>query len=303
MNPDSSQNQITFPVLKILSGSHKGKQFRLLSSEITLGRHSDCDVIFKNQPGCSDYHAKIQKKEDAYWITSLDPANPVLINKKIISSQQLNPNDKINIGSVVLLFTAKKSLPSQNLSAPHVSQKKSKSPLTPPRIIMGTVLLLGLFLFISNPEKEMAERQKLHIKTEAEILKQVEKLQEENEESTKQTTLTNKEKAAQVAFIKGFRDYRKGYFHRALKQFQHCLTLDKKDPLCRRYVRKSEVHIDNLIQKKIRLGNAYKKNGQYDACQAAFKSVEVMIQDPGDPIYKEVVANRKACEIQLKNKI
>ena len=37
--------------------------------------------------------------------------------------------------------------------------------------------------------------------------------------------------------------------------------------------------------------------------EAAFKSVEIMIQDSRSLIYKEARENRKLCEIQLENKI
>ena len=67
----------TTPVLQILSGSHKGKQFRLMAPEITLGRHSDCDVVFKDNPSCSRYHARIKNEKGVYTIESLAKENPV----------------------------------------------------------------------------------------------------------------------------------------------------------------------------------------------------------------------------------
>ena len=95
------------PVFQILTGSHKGKQFRLLSSRITIGRHRDCDVIFKDNVNCSKYHARIKKKEGSYLIESLDLKNPVLINGKTVSSQVLKQRDKVTIGDTQLLFVEK----------------------------------------------------------------------------------------------------------------------------------------------------------------------------------------------------
>ena len=94
-------------VLQILSGNHKGKQFRLLFSQITLGRHSDCDLVFKDNPGCSRYHARIKYKEGLYTIESLNLENPVLINNKAISSHVFKAKDKINIGNIEMLFLDK----------------------------------------------------------------------------------------------------------------------------------------------------------------------------------------------------
>ena len=303
-NSPSPPTQPGSPVLKILSGPHKGKQFRLLSSQITIGRHSDCDVIFKDNTSCSRQHARIEKKDNSYIIESLNPKNPVFINKKAVSSQVLKPKDKITIGNVEMLFLDN-SLPvfpsKQPLNSVR-SGKPKKKWLTPPRLILIVVFIAGLFLFLSGDKKEKLAEQ-LNLRTEADVLEEVEELEGAIEEEKERQSLNSMQKAARVAFIKGFRDYGKGYFQRALQMFRHCLTLEKNSSLCQSYSRKSEVQIDKLIQKKIRLGNAYKKNKQYEACTAAFKSVEIMIKDSKSAVYKEVRANRKLCEIQLENQI
>ena len=302
--PDSFKTANTAPVLQILSGSHKGKQFRLLSPRITLGRHSDCDVIFKNNSSCSKYHARIKKEKNSYLIESLDPKTPVLVNKKPVAVSVLKPKDKITIGNVEMLFVEK------NLSIPAVANSQAFSKpkrikqniLTPPRFILALVLIGSVFLMVSK-DKKAVKQEKLNVKTESEILKEVEAIQALNKKESDKKALNTQEQAARVAFIEGFRDYRKGYFHRALRMFQHCLTIHKTNPLCRSYVRKARIQIDKLIQKKVRLGNSYKRNKQYEACQAVFKSVEIMVQDSNSAIYKEAIANKKLCETQLKNQI
>lgn len=292
------------PAIQILTGSHKGKQFRLLSSQIVIGRDSECDVVFRNNPHCSRYHARIQKKDGAYLIESLDPKNPILVNKKPVAAKLLKSKDKINIGNTKMLFVAD-SPPTAMRPSKSSARKKhaGKGGLTPPRLILAMLCVGALFLLLSKNETKTAERKTIDIRTEADILKEVESIKELDEEEKKNQQALPKEKAARVAFIKGFRDYGKGYFDRALKMFQHCLTLDKVNPLCQSYSRKSKIQIDRLIQKKIRLGNAYKKNKQYEACKAAFKSVETMIRDSKSAVYKEAVANKKLCETHLKNQI
>lgn len=297
--PGQLIKQTEAPVLRILTGSNKGKQFRLLSSSITIGRHYDCDVIFKDDPKCSRQHAKIKKEEGIYLIESLNPTNLVLVNKKPITTHTLKSKDKITIGNVEMLFLEKSAPAPIKQVQP---SKVKKNWLNPPRLILLIACIAGAALYFSEDKKTNTE-EKLSIKTEAEILKEVEDIESLNKEEDEKKALSSQEKAAKTAFIKGFRDYRKGYFHRALKIFQHCLTLNKANVLCQSYTRKSKTQIDILIQKKIRLGNAYKKNKQYEACRAAFKSVEIMIQDSKSPVYKEASANKKLCEIQLKNKI
>ncbi len=294
----------TTPAFKILSGSHKGKQFRLLSSKITIGKDRECDVILRDNSKCSKYHARVKQENGSYIIKSLDLKNPVLINNKPISAQVLKQKDKVTIGDVQFLFieAAPVNLPSSGIkSKPKKKTRGKQRWLTPPRLILIILLMIGVFLLTSEDKKE--EKAALDLRTEADVLEEVEKLAKENEQAKKAQTLSPQVKAARVAFIKGFRDYRKGYFYRALKMFRHCLTLHKTNTLCQSYSRKSTVQIERLIQRKIRLGKSYQANKQYEACRAVFKSVEIMIQDSRNPVYKEARQNKRLCEIQLENKI
>ena len=165
------------------------------------------------------------------------------------------------------------------------------------------LLLEGLFLLLSEDPAKQKEDKNIKLTTEADILNQVEELKKQNEEESKNLSLNFKQESSRTAFISGFRDYRKGYFNRAIKLFKHCSMLDKGNELCHRYELKSQSQIEKLIQKKIRLGNSYKANKQYKACEAVFKSVEKMILDSSKPIYKEVKAKKLSCSLYLRNKI
>ena len=291
-------------ILKITSGSYKGKQLKLLRSGLKLGRASDCDVIFKDDPSCSRYHAEIQRHEDSFLIQSLNSKNPVLLNKQKIESQVLKPGDNIQIGAVQMTFLEQDSAQAFMANKPPSSSYKQKKKfLNPPRIILILFLLGGAFLYFSEDSTQKKEDKQLHLKTESDILEQVEKIKEQNEEDLETLTLEFKQVESRTAFISGFRDYRKGYFLRALKMFKHCSMLDKGNELCRRYELKSNVQIEKLIQRKVRLGNSYKANKQYKACEAVFKSVELMVQDTNRVIYKDARAKRQSCALHLRNKI
>ena len=170
-------------------------------------------------------------------------------------------------------------------------------------MILILILLAGAYLFFYEQGTKSQVDKELQLKTEADILKQVEDLEKQTEEEAKNLKMTFKQESSRTAFISGFRDYRKGYFQRALKQFRHCSMLDKGNDLCLRYELKSNVQIEKLIQKKIRLGNSYKANKQYKACEAVFKNLETMILDIKSPVYKEVQAKKLACSLHLRNKI
>ena len=293
-------------VLKILQGAYKGKQLKLLSSEIKIGRGNDCDIIFKDDSSCSRLHAKIQREGDSFLIQSLNSKNPVLVNKQVIGTHILKEKDTIQIGRTKMIFLEQTQTKAQGAS-PAFSSVQRKSPkkgfLNPARLILIIVLAGGAFLFFSEDQKKNQEEKKLQLKTEADILNQVEELSKQTEEDAQNLALNFKQEASRTAFISGFRDYRKGYFHRALKLFEHCSILDKGNELCRRYELKSQVQIEKLIQKKVRLGNAYKANKQYKACEAVFKSVETMVLDTASPVYKEAKAKRLSCSLYLRNKI
>ena len=296
------ERSLTQPfVLKILSGSHKGKQLKLLSSDIKIGRANDCDVIFKDDPSCSRYHAQIRKEGNSFLIKSLNSKNPVLVNKKVIQSQILQPGDEIQMGQVKMTFLEQKASPMMT-SFPR-KKTRNKQLLNPPRLILIVALIGGAFLYFSEDSSKTEEAKKIQLQTETDILTHVEELQKQNEEEFKNLTLDFKQETARTAFIAGFRDYRKGYFHRALSLFKHCSMLDRGNELCRRYELKTGVQIEKLIQKKIRLGNSYKANKQYKACEAVFKSVETMVLDTNSAIYKDAKAKRLSCSLHLRNKI
>ena len=291
-------------VLKIVQGAYKGKQLKLLSSEIKIGRDNECDIIFKDDSSCSRLHAQIQREGDSFLIQSLNPKNPVLVNKKAIESHILKEKDTIQIGRTKMIFLEQAKT---HGTSPVFSSAQTKSPkksfLNPARLILIVVLIAGAFLFFSEDQTKNQEEKKLQLNTEADILNQVEELKKQTEEETQNLTLDFKQSASRTAFISGFRDYRKGYFRRALKLFKHCSMLDKGNELCRRYELKSHVQIEKLIQKKIRLGNSYKANKQYKACSAVFKSVETMVLDTNSPVYKDAKAKRLSCSLHLRNKI
>ena len=288
-------------VLRILSGPSKGRQFRLFQN-ITIGSASSCDVVLSNSRGCSPEHALIACSESECSIKSLDRENPVLINKKPELLWQLRPNDVISIGKTDFLFVGwkarrpKKTAP-QGFNLP----KKKSAPLSPARILFAGILLAMGYVYLSDQKKPAAEKKTL--KTEEELSKELEGLGKLTDETEEEKHMSSGEEAAQTAFIRGFRDYRKGFFRRALKQFEHCSTLFRGHDLCRSYAQKSKINLEKLIQQKIILGKQRRTNKQYEKCAAIFKSVEIMIQDASSPVYKEARENRRHCLAKTQNKI
>ncbi|MCY4512054.1 MAG: FHA domain-containing protein [Bdellovibrionales bacterium] len=291
------------PVLRILRGSHKGKQFRLLGKQIVIGTQNDCDVILKGNKKCSSRHACIEPSQGYYIIRTLDSSNPVLINNKPVDKHILSSGDQIVIGDMLFQFKEKAPVSSSNRSQNFQKRKKRKKSSSISRFLLGGLMILLVALFLMPEDKKEAEDKSISVRTERDIENEVEALQKISEEEQKASTLPPEELEARVAFIKGFRDYRKGYYDRALKAFKHCVTLNKDYEICRSYVRQAQTQVNRIIQKKMLLGKNYQQNKQYGACKATFQSVEIMIQNSSNPIYKEALENRKLCELKTRNKL
>lgn len=290
------------PVLKILSGSHKGKQFRLLGKQVLIGRHSDCDVILKDNKQCSPRHASIKRSQGRYIIQTLDPVNPVQVNNQPVDQHTLSSGDQIAIGDMVFQFKKKAPISLMNPKESQ-TQKKKKTSLPASRILLMGLIAILIALILMPEEESTTTEDGINVRTEKEIENEVEALKQLTEEEQKTSNLPPEELEARVAFIRGFRDYRKGYYDRALKSFKHCVTLNKSYEICRSYVRQSQTQVNRIIQKKMLLGKNYQQNKQYDACKATYQSVEIMIQNTSSPVYKEALENRKLCELKTRNKL
>ncbi|MCY4320913.1 MAG: FHA domain-containing protein, partial [Bdellovibrionaceae bacterium] len=190
-------------ILKFLKGPYKGKQLKLLSSEITIGRDSKCDIVFKDDSHCSRLHAKILKEGEKILIQSLNSKNPVLVNKKPIEKHLLQIKDIIQIGQTELVFLEQSKM-KKSQPAFLSSKKKISKAINPARLILAFVILGALFLFfLEDPAKQKEDKQ-LQLTTEADILNQVEELKKQNEEESKNLSLNFKQESSRTAFISGF---------------------------------------------------------------------------------------------------
>ena len=312
--------------LKILSGRNKGKQLRLMGAEILIGRHRDCDIVLKDNKACSRKHARIFLERGLHLIESLKKGNPVLVNKQpVLSPKTLKEGDRILLGDFSCVFaaapaaggsggsalaTATPNRRPPSLAGEAGSKAKAGAPLLhgnrkkkPPKALFLLVAAGAFFLLFSEKE-DAKEQEASKIKTEKEMQAELQAMQDINEEEEKELMRKAPEEGeARVAFIKGFRDYRKGFFHRAEQHFNHCLTLNKKYKVCESYVRQSRDRIERLIQKKMLLGKEYRENSQYRSCAAAFQSVEIMVRDESRILFKEARENRRFCEMKMHNRI
>jgi adenylate cyclase len=83
-----------------------------LKGELTVGRTEGNDLVL-NHPSVSRRHARFDPRGEHWWIVDLKSTNGVKVNGSVVAEAQVNPGDKILIGSVQLEL---KRLPSVNFT-------------------------------------------------------------------------------------------------------------------------------------------------------------------------------------------
>ena len=91
------------PTLKVLSGTLKGKEFRLTKSEYTIGRTHTADIVI-NEEVVSRQHALIIRKNSEFLLLDLKSSNGIFINNLKMERVGLKNGDIFQIGSCVFQF-------------------------------------------------------------------------------------------------------------------------------------------------------------------------------------------------------
>lgn len=193
-----------------------------------------------------------------------------------------------------------------NVQTPHVpraNRPPQKQINTNFYILVAVIVLAGVWLFTNNVTKKKKESD---IRTDDMINHDIEdaiKLQDAANALRRTSPSQPFEiQQAQEHYVKGFRDFRKGQFERALQSFQTCLALNPEHALCNRYLTLSQKKFGELVQYQMILGRKYREQNQYRACRAAFANVVAMVNDKSSAIYKEAKANFDACNAYVEGR-
>lgn len=76
-----------------------------VKSELAIGRTEGNDLVL-NHPSVSRRHARIEARNDHWWIVDLKSTNGIKVNGNLVIESQLNAGDKVLIGSVQLEIKA-----------------------------------------------------------------------------------------------------------------------------------------------------------------------------------------------------
>ncbi|HET7435357.1 MAG TPA: FHA domain-containing protein, partial [Thermoanaerobaculia bacterium] len=80
-----------------------------LTGDMSIGRTEGNDLVL-NHPSVSRKHARIEGRNMTWWIIDLKSTNGVKVNGNLVTEAQINPGDKVLIGSVQLDIKAQPSV-------------------------------------------------------------------------------------------------------------------------------------------------------------------------------------------------
>jgi hypothetical protein len=91
-------------VLRVISGTHSGKEYLLELPRIVVGRGRACDILL-DDPSLASEHFVIRKEDAQYYLTDLGSEHGSLVNgQKVTERTLLNNGARIQAGDVVLVF-------------------------------------------------------------------------------------------------------------------------------------------------------------------------------------------------------
>jgi pSer/pThr/pTyr-binding forkhead associated (FHA) protein len=314
--------------LTVVNGPDKGATYKLVSGRISLGRGTDNTIILKDDPKISRQHALIIVSAVNVQITDLSERKKTLVNGTPIRTSVLVSGAVIQIGETRLIYktesagddamsnletvvqtnvstglasvhsigeAVKRSMKTSSVSRPS-SRKNSSGNKTVFYSIIGVLVLLGAWLALQKPKQTAPadvpseQQMQAQINSDQKIVSDLQAAKE------KEGRTTRSYEEAQGHFIRGFRDYQKGQYQRAMESFQACKSLFPEHSQCKTYYILAQNKFDLLIQTQMILATRYKDQNQYDACYATYRNVIVMLGDKTNHMYQEAVAGRDACQ-------
>jgi len=306
--------------LRVLSGPFKGKSFKLVSNHIYIGRASEInDIVVDYDPYCSRKHALISKDPHSshYTVSRIAHSANLYVGKKSVQDKlPLKNGNIITIGQTQFkLEILKKAelaiVPNQknqlnNVHPSAVLSTSSNKSSNLIRLIIITTLIVGLgFLLITNSPKQSEQKKeqtKLRLEQDMEDdIQSIKQMREKMIEEKKEIG-SSAFKNAQQAYLKGIRDFRKGFFGRAKENFRVCKTLYPQHKLCSGYLKKAQIKYEQLAQRHLVLGKQYREKKQYRQCVSSFTAVMTMMSyDNNNPLFKEAKTNLSFCKLSLKD--
>ncbi len=91
------------PVLVVLTGAQIGERVSLDRGPIEVGRDPRAGLVLRDA-GVGWRHARFDPVSDGWTVSALDPAYGIEVNGMRVARMPLSPDDRIQVGSVVIRF-------------------------------------------------------------------------------------------------------------------------------------------------------------------------------------------------------
>jgi pSer/pThr/pTyr-binding forkhead associated (FHA) protein len=104
---EGARSRPTFGYFEVINeGPTRGKRYPLESPRISIGRGEHNDVAI-NDESVSEYHAKMQRRENVWYLLDLDSTNGTYLGGRRIGDEvRLTSGDDVRFGGVKLAFHA-----------------------------------------------------------------------------------------------------------------------------------------------------------------------------------------------------
>jgi len=299
-------------MISIRQGPDKGASYQLLPPKVTIGRAPENNIVLSD-PKVSRASAQIDFSPEQIVITDLANRGNLFINGQQVASASIKDGDLIQIGETEFAFTVEALLMAPpNMPPPSLQPPGSYAATrTRPRQqqqggsrMIFILLVLGLlggvaWLMTSSPK---IKNPGIALRTTDKITEDTKASNDRVEEIIKKRTFKNDEEKtrfeeAQKQYLVGFRDYQKGQYMRAMREFETALAIDPDNQLARRYYKLAEKQRDEIVADLSLEGRRYKDKHMYSRCTAAFEKVLEQIPNKDDAKYKEADALRNECQL------
>ena len=84
------------------SGPHQGRRLALHQYPARIGRAPDCQIRLAEDARVSRHHAELFEQDGAIYIRDLDSTSGTLVNDHVVTTQQLQPSDTLQVGGSAL---------------------------------------------------------------------------------------------------------------------------------------------------------------------------------------------------------
>lgn len=310
----------------VISGPMAGSVRLMEAPQFTVGRSPDCEFVIISDPKCSRKHAQIISTGYGCEVISLNDKNPVLVNDKGVERGTLEDGDVITFGDTRVQYNltgvsgneSKLTLvapaelqyaqPAASPAGPATARPRARSGgqsgKAPGNRLVFYAIVGGVLYWLLSPSSP--KKAPVSIRTEQQIQADIDtanKLREASEiQSMKRMDRSVVARQAQENYVRGFREYRRGHYDRAMSSLQACLALNPSHVLCNRYLRLAQRKFDELVQYQVVMGRKALDQGQYSSCRAFFRNVMVMVKRANSPIFQEAKATYDTCNNLLEGR-